>query len=65
LPKKTKEESPSMEIIDFKSVKTSHHIDFNRGIDGNKKTEEQKEHIIVDTLDIQMSLKIQPANIQG
>jgi putative transposase len=54
-----------MEIIDFKSVKTSHHIDFNRGIDGNKKTEGQKEHIIVDTLDIQMSLKIQPANIQG
>jgi putative transposase len=54
-----------MEIIDFKSVKTSHHIDFNRGIDSNKKTEGQKGHIIVDTLDIQMSLKIQPANIHG
>ena len=30
-------ESPSLGIIDSRSVRTSHHIDGQRGIDGNKK----------------------------
>ena len=30
-------ESPSLGIIDSKSVRTFHHIDGQRGIDGNKK----------------------------
>ena len=30
-------ESPSMGIIDSRSVKTSHHVDSVRGLDGNKK----------------------------
>lgn len=32
-----REESPSMGIIDSRSVKTSYHVDSDRGIDGNKK----------------------------
>lgn len=29
--------SPSLGIIDSRSVKTFHHVDSDRGIDGNKK----------------------------
>ena len=36
-------ESPSLGIIDSRSVKTSHHIDDQRGIDGNKKIKGRKE----------------------
>lgn len=43
-------ESPSIGIIDSRSTKTSHHVDSERGIDGNKKIKGKKEHIIVDTL---------------
>ena len=42
-------ESPSLGIIDSRSVRTSHHIDGQRGIDGNKKIKGRKEHIVVDT----------------
>ena len=31
-----RQESPSLGIIDSRSVKTSHHVDSKRGIDGNK-----------------------------
>ncbi len=43
------EESPSLGIIDSRSVKTSHHTDKDRGIDGNKKTKGRKQHVVVDT----------------
>ena len=42
-------ESPSLGIIDSRSVRTSHHIDGQRGIGGNKKIKDRKEHIVVDT----------------
>ena len=42
-----REESPSLGIMDSRSVKTSHHVDSDRGIDGNKKIKGRKEHIIV------------------
>lgn len=45
-----REESPSLGIIDSRSVRTSHHADGQRGIDGNKKIKGRKEHIVVDTL---------------
>ncbi len=32
-----REESPSLGIMDSRSVKTSHYVDSDRGIDGNKK----------------------------
>ena len=42
-------ESPSLGIIDSRSVRTSHHIDDQRGIDGNKKIKGRKEHTVLDT----------------
>jgi len=57
------EESPSMGIIDSRSVKTSHHVDLDRGIDGNKKVKGRKEHIVVDTLGIPMAVAVHEANL--
>ena len=45
-----REDSPSLGIIDSRSVKSSHHVDADRGIDGNNKRKGRKEHIVVDTL---------------
>lgn len=58
-----REESPSMGIIDSRSVKTSHHVDSDRGIDGNKKIKGRKEHIVVDTLGLPMAVAVHPANL--
>lgn len=58
-----KQESSSMGIIDSRSVKTSHHVDTNRGIDGNKKIKGRKEHVVVDTLELPMAIKVHEANI--
>jgi len=58
-----KQESPSLGIIDSRSVKTSHHVDTDRGIDGNKKIKGRKEHIIVDTLGLPMAINVHEANI--
>lgn len=58
-----REESPSMDIIDSRSVKTSHHVDVDRGIDGNKKVKGRKEHIVVDTLGIPMAVAVHEANL--
>lgn len=38
-----REESPSLGIIDSRSFKTSHHVDTDRGIDGNKKIKGREE----------------------
>lgn len=56
-------ESPSMGIIDSRSVKTSHYVDSDRGIDGNMKVKGRKEHIVVDTLGIPMAVAVHPANL--
>ena len=56
-------ESPSLGIIDSRSVKTSHHVDSDRGLDGNKKAKERKQHIIVDTQGNLMSIAVHEANI--
>ena len=58
-----KAESPSLGIIDSRSVKTSHHVDSDRGIDGNKKIKGRKQHVIVDTLGLPMGITIHEANI--
>lgn len=57
-----REESPSMGIIDSRSVKTSHHADADRGIDGNKKIKGRKQHIIVDTQGYLMAVAVHGAN---
>ena len=56
--------SPSIGLIDYRSVRTSHHIDSSEyGIDGGKKVKGRKEHIIVDTLGLPMAVKVYAANI--
>lgn len=37
-------------IIDSRSVKSSHHVDTDRGIDGDKRIKGRKEHIVFDIL---------------
>ncbi len=58
-----REESPSMGIIDSCSVKASHHVDSDRGTDGNKKVKSRKEHIVVDTLGIPMAVAVHQASL--
>ena len=55
-------ESPSMGIIDSRNVKTSHHVDSVRGLDGNKKIKGRKQHIIVDSQGYLMSVAVQKNN---
>ena len=58
-----RDSSPSVGIIDSRSVKTSHHADGVRGIDGNKKIKGRKQHIIVDTLGLLLCVVVHAANI--
>ena len=58
-----REESPSLGIIDSRSVKTSHHVDSDRGLDGNKKIKGRKQHIIVDTQGNLMAVAVHEANV--
>ena len=56
-------ESPCLGIIDSRSVRTSHHIDGQSSIDEKKKIKGRKEHIVVDTLGLPMSVRVYPANV--
>jgi len=58
-----REECPSLGLIDSRSVKTSHHVDGCRGIDGNKKIKGRKQHLVVDTLGIPLAIVVHKANI--
>ena len=58
-----REETPSLGIIDSRRVKSSHHVDADRGIDGNKKIKGRKEHIVVDILGLLMSMVVHEANV--
>ena len=58
-----KEESPSLGIIDSRSVKTTQHVDKERGIDGNKKVKGRKEQVVVDTLGFPMAVSGHEASI--
>jgi putative transposase len=58
-----RKESPSIGIIDSRSVKTSHHVDSDRGLDGNKKIKGRKQHIIVDTQGNLMAIAVHEANV--
>ena len=56
--------SPSMGIIDSRSVKTSHHAaPGSKGIDGNKRIKGRKEHVVVDTLGLPMAVAVYEANL--
>lgn len=54
---------PSTCIIDSRSVKTSHHTDKIKGIDGNKRIKGRKEHIAVDTLGFPIGIAVHEANV--
>ena len=59
-----KEESPSIGLIDSRSVRTSHHINSKEYvIDEGKKLKGMKQHIVVDTLGLPVVVKVHPANI--
>lgn len=61
---KGRDSSPSIGIIDSRSVRTSHHVDrAEYGIDGGKKVKGRKEHIIVDSLGLPMAARVHAANI--
>ena len=52
-----------MSIIDTQSVKISRHVNSVCGLDGNKKIKGRKQHVVVDTLGLSMSIDIHKANI--
>ena len=54
---------PSICIIDSRSVRTSHHTDKVKGIDGNKHIKGRKEHIAVDTLGFPIGIAVHEANV--
>lgn len=58
-----KDKSPSLELIDSRSVKTSRNGGESRGINGGKKTKGLKQHIITDTLGLILVVVIYAANI--
>src|SRR5574344_53864 len=56
--------SPSVGLIDSRSVRTAHHIDSTKyRSDGDKKGKERKEHRIVDKLGLLMGVKVHAANV--
>lgn len=54
---------PVWTIIDSRSVKTSHHVNSDRGINGNKKIKGRKEYILVDKLGLPLGLAIHKTNL--
>ncbi len=56
-------QSPSLGIIDSRSVKTSRQNAQERGYDGGKKVKGRKQHIIVDTLGLLLAVVVHSATI--
>lgn len=56
-----RDESPSLGIIDSRSVKTSRQSAQERGYDGGKKIKGRKQHIIVDTLGLLLAVVVHSA----
>lgn len=56
-------ESPSLGIIDSRSLKTSRQNAQERGYDGGKKIKGRKQHVIVDTLGLLMAVVVHSATI--
>lgn len=57
-----REKEASLGIVDSKSVRTTCHVDKERGIDGNKKIKGRKLSMSVDTLGLPLSMVMTPAN---
>jgi putative transposase len=58
-----KERSPSVGIIDSRSVKTTRLGGHDRGVDGGKKVKGRKQHIITDTMGLLLSVVVHAANV--
>lgn len=52
-----------MGIIDSRSFKISCHVDTDRSIDGNRRIKVRKGHIVVNTLELPMVIKVHETNI--
>lgn len=57
-----KEETPSLLSIDSQSVKSAPFTSRDKGIDGNKKINGRKRHVITDTLGLIWGVVVGPAN---
>jgi len=58
-----KEETPSMLSIDSQSIKAAPFISEDRGIDGNKRINGRKRHIVTDTLGLVWFVVVHAANL--
>lgn len=58
-----REDTPGVGIIGSRSIRSSHHVASDRGIDGYKKVKGRKEHIVVDTLGLPTGVVVHEANI--
>ncbi|CAN5891255.1 hypothetical protein BH24BAC1_BH24BAC1_15040 [soil metagenome] len=57
-----KEESPSMASIDSQSIKVAPFISEDTGVDGNKKINGRKRHVVTDTLGLIWAVVVHAAN---
>ena len=57
-----KEETPSLFCIDTQSVKTAPFVSHCKGVDGNKKINGRKRHIITDTLGLIWAVVVHAAH---
>lgn len=60
-----REESPGMGIINSRSVKTSHHMNSERRLDGDKKIKGMEQYIIANTQGNLMPIAVHETNIHG
>ena len=58
-----KEPTPSLVCIDSQSIKAAPFIDRDKGIDGNKRINGRKRHLLVDTLGLVWAVVVHAANI--
>ena len=61
--KSGKQISPSVGLIDSRSVKTTRHGGRDRGLDGGKKVKRRKQHIITDTMGLLLAVVVHAANV--
>ncbi|MFN7115469.1 MAG: IS5 family transposase [Saprospiraceae bacterium] len=58
-----KKPTPSMVCIDTQSIKSAPFIDQSKGIDGNKKVNGRKRHLLVDTLGLTWAVVVHAADV--